>query len=56
MMADWRKLYGKICENQELGECSMGANLLFERILTKTDDEGRYYADPTLINKLIFTS
>jgi uncharacterized phage protein (TIGR02220 family) len=55
-MADWRKLYGKICENQELGECSIGANLLFERILTKTDDTGKFYADPTLINKLVFTN
>ena len=56
MMADWRRLYGKICENQELGECSLGANLLFERMLIKTDDEGRYYADSALINKLIFTA
>ena len=56
MTADWRRLYGKICENQELGECSLGANLLFERILTKTDDAGRFYADPILINKLVFTA
>jgi uncharacterized phage protein (TIGR02220 family) len=56
MMADWRKLYSKICENLELGECSLGANLLFERLLIKTDDEGRFYGESSLINKLVFTA
>ncbi len=56
MMADWRKLHSKICENEELGECSIGANLLFERLLIKTDDEGRFYGNPIIINKLVFTA
>jgi len=55
-MAEARLIWRKISECEQLAKCSFGANLLFDRLIPHTDDDGRYYADPKKINKLIFTA
>lgn len=55
-MAEARLIWKKISECEQLARCSFGANLLFDRLIPHSDDDGRFYADPKKINKLIFTA
>lgn len=55
-MAEARLIWKKISECEQLARCSFGANLLFDRLIPHSDDDGRFYADPKIINKLIFTA
>lgn len=55
-MAEARLIWRKISECEQLARCSLGANVLFDRLIPHSDDDGRFYADPKIINKLIFTA
>lgn len=55
-MAEARLIWRKISESEQLARCSLGANVLFDRLIPHSDDDGRFYADPKKINKLIFTA
>lgn len=55
-MAEARLIWRKISASKQLARCSLGANVLFDRLIPHSDDDGRFYADPKIINKLIFTA
>jgi hypothetical protein len=49
-----RVLYPDCCTSQSLAECSMGAQLLFDRLIVQSDDQGRQQADPPIIKAVCF--
>jgi len=48
-VARGRILSNKICSDKKINSISEGAENLFYRLLTQTDDAGRYYGEPDLI-------
>ena len=42
------------CTSESLAECSLGAQLLFDRLLVQSDDQGRQQADPAVIKATSF--
>lgn len=49
-----RVLYPDCCTSQSLAECSMGAQLLFDRLIVQSDDQGRQQGDPAIVKAVCF--
>ena len=48
-MAGRRMVYAKMCESNKFGKVSAEAERLWVRVLTRTDDNGNFHADPKLV-------
>lgn len=53
-MSGRRMIHDDICEDRKLNAVSEGAEVLFYRLLSKTDDYGRFYGDPALLKGQVF--
>lgn len=53
-MSGRRMIHDDICEDRKLNTVSEGAEVLFYRLLSKTDDFGRFYGDPSLLKGQVF--
>lgn len=49
-----RALSPTVCTSQSLARCSLGAQLLFDRMIVQADDQGRQEADPHILKAHCF--
>lgn len=42
------------CTSQSLAKCSMGAQLLFDRLIVQSDDQGRQQGEPSIVKAVCF--
>lgn len=44
-----RAIWPSVARNRQLAACSLGARLLFDRLISQADDQGRLEGDPILV-------
>ena len=50
----WNPLLCSYPQSERVNECTMGAEVLFVRLIAQADDYGNYYADPGLVLAYLF--
>jgi hypothetical protein len=52
--AKWHPLLASYPQSERVNACSLGAEVLFVRLIAAADDYGNYYGDPSLILCYLF--